>query len=71
MLSPIEVAIEDLQKKKKELCSALRQEPPDVKMLQMVLQGCIGATVNQVMAVLALSGVFEDFVFFVCVFYAS
>lgn len=47
VLSPIEVAIEDLQKKKKELCSALRQEPPDVKMLQMVLQGCIGATVNQ------------------------
>jgi hypothetical protein len=26
---------------------ALRQEPPHPKMLQMVLQGCIGTTVNQ------------------------
>ncbi len=48
ILSPIEVAIEDIQKKTKELAIALRQEPPDAKMLQMVLQGCIGTTVNQV-----------------------
>ena len=48
ILSPIEVAIEDIQKKTKELGIALRQEPPDPKMLQMVLQGCIGTTVNQV-----------------------
>ena len=47
MLSPIEVAIEDVEKKAKELAIALEQEPPDTKMLQMVLQGCIGATVNQ------------------------
>ena len=48
ILSPIEVAIEDIQKKTKELSFALHQDPPDPKMLQMVLQGCIGTTVNQV-----------------------
>ncbi len=48
ILTPIEVAIEDIQKKAKELAIALSQEPPDTKMLQMVLQGCIGTTVNQV-----------------------
>ena len=46
-LSPIEVAIEDVQKKAKQLAEALHQDPPDTKMLQMVLQGCIGTTVNQ------------------------
>ena len=48
VLTPIEVAIEDIQKKTKELAVALCQEPPHPKMLQMVLQGCIGTTVNQV-----------------------
>ena len=48
ILSPIEVAIEDVQKKTRELATALQQDPPDPKMLQMVLQGCIGTTVNQV-----------------------
>ncbi|XP_038048649.1 dedicator of cytokinesis protein 7-like isoform X4 [Patiria miniata] len=47
VLSPVEVGIEDLQKKTKELTVATLQEPPDAKMLQMVLQGCIGTTVNQ------------------------
>ncbi|XP_052686724.1 dedicator of cytokinesis protein 7-like isoform X4 [Crassostrea angulata] len=47
LLTPIEVAIEDIQKKTKELAVALYQEPPDTKILQMVLQGCIGTTVNQ------------------------
>ncbi|CAB3365687.1 Hypothetical predicted protein [Cloeon dipterum] len=47
VLSPIEVAIEDMQKKTHELAQATNQEPPDAKMLQMVLQGCIGTTVNQ------------------------
>lgn len=47
ILSPIEVAIEDLQKKTNELCAATKIEPPDSKMLQMLLQGCIGTTVNQ------------------------
>jgi hypothetical protein len=52
ILSPIEVAIEDIQKKTKEVAFALAQEPPDTKMLQMVLQGCIGTTVNQVLSLL-------------------
>ena len=48
ILSPIEVAIEDIMKKTRELHKALRQDPPDTKMLQMVMQGCLGTTVNQV-----------------------
>lgn len=46
-LTPIEVATEDLQKKTRELCAATKIEPADAKMLQMLLQGCIGTTVNQ------------------------
>uniref|UniRef100_A0A8C3XS44 DOCKER domain-containing protein n=2 Tax=Chelydra serpentina TaxID=8475 RepID=A0A8C3XS44_CHESE len=41
------VAIEDMQKKTQELAFATRQDPADAKMLQMVLQGCVGTTVNQ------------------------
>ena len=44
----MEVAIEDIQKKTRELAMAMYQNPPDTKILQMVLQGCIGTTVNQV-----------------------
>ncbi|XP_014668067.1 PREDICTED: dedicator of cytokinesis protein 7-like [Priapulus caudatus] len=47
VLTPIEVAIEDIQKKTVELGDALMQDPPDPKILQMVIQGCIGTTVNQ------------------------
>lgn len=47
ILEPIEVAIEDIQKKTAELSAAITQEPSDPKILQMVLQGCIGTTVNQ------------------------
>ncbi|XP_067927943.1 dedicator of cytokinesis protein 7-like [Watersipora subatra] len=47
ILQPIEVAIEDVQKKLKELTAALVMDPLDPKILQMVLQGCIGTTVNQ------------------------
>jgi hypothetical protein len=47
VLTPIEVAIEDVQKKVFELDAAIHQVPPDPKILQMVLQGCIGTTVNQ------------------------
>ena len=36
-----------MQKKIQELEIATNQEPPDPKILQMVLQGCIGTTVNQ------------------------
>ncbi|XP_041104640.1 dedicator of cytokinesis protein 8-like isoform X1 [Polyodon spathula] len=46
-LTPIEVAIEDMQKKTLELAVATHQEPIDAKLLQMVLQGSVGATVNQ------------------------
>lgn len=46
-LEPIEVAIEDIQKKTIELAAATNQDPSDPKILQMVLQGCIGTTVNQ------------------------
>ena len=41
------MAIEDLQKKIEELKNATLQEPSDTKILQMVLQGCVGTTVNQ------------------------
>ncbi|KJH41274.1 dedicator of cytokinesis [Dictyocaulus viviparus] len=47
VLQPIQVAIEDIEKKTRELSSAISQSPPDAKILQMVLQGCIGTTVNQ------------------------
>ncbi|CAF1065794.1 unnamed protein product [Didymodactylos carnosus] len=47
ILTPIEVAIEDIQKKTDELKVSTTQEPADAKILQMVIQGCIGTTVNQ------------------------
>lgn len=47
VLTPMEVAIEDIQKKTSELALATHQEPSDPKILQMVLQGCMGTTVNQ------------------------
>ncbi|CAL8303287.1 unnamed protein product [Merluccius merluccius] len=47
ILVPMEVAIEDMQKKTQELAFATHQDPPDSKMLQMVLQGSVGTTVNQ------------------------
>jgi hypothetical protein len=59
VLEPIEVAIEDIQKKTAELAASTNQEPADPKILQMVLQGCIGTTVNQgplEMALTFLSG---------------
>lgn len=49
ILVPMEVAIEDMQKKTQELAFATTQDPADSKMLQMVLQGCVGTTVNQVL----------------------
>ncbi|EDO28843.1 predicted protein, partial [Nematostella vectensis] len=45
---PIEVAIEDMQNRTHELYNAIYSHSPDAKMLQMVLQGSIGTTVNQV-----------------------
>lgn len=37
-----------MQKKTRELAVATHREKPDAKMLQMLLQGSVGATVNQV-----------------------
>lgn len=54
-LTPIEVAIEDMQKKTRELAVATHREQPDAKMLQMLLQGSVGATVNQVRALWIIS----------------
>lgn len=39
-----------MQKKTQELAFATHQDPADPKMLQMVLQGSVGTTVNQVSA---------------------
>ncbi|CCD71357.1 C2 DOCK-type domain-containing protein [Caenorhabditis elegans] len=43
--SPIEVAIEDIEKKTRELSAAAQHKNP--KMLSMFIQGSIGTTVNQ------------------------
>jgi hypothetical protein len=62
VLEPIEVAIEDIQKKTAELAAATNQEPADPKILQMFLQGCVGTTVNQgplEMALVFLSSIAE------------
>jgi hypothetical protein len=53
VLTPIEVAIEDIQKKTMELAQATQQEPPDPKILQMVLQGCIGRNCLHLVTLLA------------------
>lgn len=62
ILEPIEVAIEDIQKKTAELARATHQEPADPKILQMVLQGSLAASVNQgplEMALVFLGGIAE------------
>ena len=48
MLSPAEVALEDMQAKYTALTDALRQNPPDAKGLQLQLQGVVGSRVNKV-----------------------
>lgn len=53
-MTPIEVAIEDIQKKTAELALATIQDPPDPKILQMVLQGCIGK-ISQSMEIFSLA----------------
>ncbi|XP_071439069.1 dedicator of cytokinesis protein 8-like [Hetaerina americana] len=47
VLTPIEVAIEDIENRTRDLVATISQEPTDAKMLEMVLQGSIGTTVNQ------------------------
>lgn len=63
ILVPIEVAIEDMQKKTQELAFATHQDPADSKMLQMVLQGCVGTTVNQVSIMLLHHTIFARHTF--------
>ena len=45
-LSPIEVAIESLKKTIKELKVILGKKQPDMKRLQLKLQGCVGTQVE-------------------------
>ena len=47
MLTPIEVAIEDVQKKIAELDAAIHQVPPDPKILQMVKTAILFTFLNQ------------------------
>ena len=50
-MTPIEVATEDMTRKNEEFDEVLRTNKDgkvDVKMLQMLIQGAIGTTVNQV-----------------------
>ncbi|KAL5487361.1 hypothetical protein EMCRGX_G019952 [Ephydatia muelleri] len=46
-LTPLEVAILNMQEKTKSLRHAVQQDPPDTKLLQMQLQGGIATAVNQ------------------------
>ncbi|RDD36831.1 Dedicator of cytokinesis protein 6 [Trichoplax sp. H2] len=47
VITPIEVAIQDMQRKTRELTAALYQNPLSPKLLQMLIQGSIGTTVHQ------------------------
>ena len=49
-MTPIEVATEDMRRKNEQFDVVLgnENEETDVKMLQMLIQGSIGTTVNQV-----------------------
>ncbi|OWK12433.1 DOCK6 [Cervus elaphus hippelaphus] len=60
VLTPVEVAIEDMQKKTRELAFATEQDPPDAKMLQMVLQGSVGPTGPLEVAQVFLAEIPED-----------
>lgn len=45
-LTPVEVAFDEMQNKVKELNNVIAQNPPDMKKLQLVLQGSISVQVN-------------------------
>nr|CDS28280.1 dedicator of cytokinesis protein [Hymenolepis microstoma] len=47
ILSPIEVALEDVAKRNQQLAVAINTNPPDAKFLQMAIQGCVSTTVHQ------------------------
>ncbi|KJE96095.1 Dock7 protein [Capsaspora owczarzaki ATCC 30864] len=46
VLTPIEVAIEEIQSKTMELANTVQTKPPNLKMLQLQLQGSVSVTVN-------------------------
>ena len=48
VLSPLESACEDVKKKTSDLHKAVNLQPPDVRMLQVNLQGAVLTSVNQV-----------------------
>ena len=57
-MTPIEVATEDMTRKNEEFVEVLRTNRDgkvDVKMLQMLIQGAIGTTVNQVEKLILLT----------------
>lgn len=45
-LTPVEVAFDEMQNKVKELNNVINQNPPDMKKLQLVLQGSVSVQVN-------------------------
>lgn len=45
-LTPVEVAFDEMQNKVKELNNVITQNPPDMKKLQLVLQGSVSVQVN-------------------------
>merc|ERR1719414_1997041 len=47
VLSPLESACEDVKRKTNELLKAVHLQPPDVRMLQVNLQGAVLTAVNQ------------------------
>lgn len=48
VLTPLESACEDVKKKTNQLLKAVNMSPPDVRMLQVNLQGAVLTSVNQV-----------------------
>ncbi|KAI6662013.1 Dedicator of cytokinesis protein 9 isoform X26 [Oopsacas minuta] len=45
--TPIEVAISALKNKTSDLDKMIRCDPPDLNLLELTLQGCVGTTVNE------------------------
>ncbi|XP_078379462.1 dedicator of cytokinesis protein 11-like isoform X4 [Oculina patagonica] len=45
-LTPVEVAFDEMQNKVKELNNVITQNPPDMKKLQLILQGSVSVQVN-------------------------
>ena len=45
--TPIEVAISALRNKTSDLEKVIRCEPPDLNLLELTIQGCVGTTVNE------------------------